>query len=57
LFTLPKWLFAFGFVLLRKQAMHEKLFGNLEVDIAETTEQLGWVPSYTVDECFNLYDS
>ena len=43
--------------LVGKQAVVDRLCGNLQVDITHTKETLGWKPPVTVEEgirrCFN----
>jgi len=38
--------------LLGRQEVAKRLFGDLEVDITQTKEILGWEPPYTVAESF-----
>lgn len=50
LVPVPVCLLKFGARLLGKQAVAQRLCGNLQVDIAKAREVLGWTPPVSVDE-------
>lgn len=50
LLPVPVWMLEAGAVVLGKRAMMRRLCGNLQVDIANTCEVLGWRPPIGVDE-------
>ncbi|MCP3177494.1 SDR family oxidoreductase [Desulfuromonas sp. KJ2020] len=50
LFPMPEWLLKCGARMLGKQAMAQRLCGNLQVDISKAREVLGWSPPLSVDE-------
>lgn len=50
LFNVPPGLLDWGALMLGKQAVAQRLFGNLQVDIRATCELLGWQPPLTVDQ-------
>ncbi|HEY0563142.1 MAG TPA: SDR family oxidoreductase [Methylophilus sp.] len=52
LFYMPTSLLTLGASLLGKQAMTERLLGNLQVDITKNKQLLGWQPPITVNEGF-----
>jgi nucleoside-diphosphate-sugar epimerase len=50
LIPVPMSVLKFGASLLGKQAMAQRLCGNLQVDISKAREVLGWNPPVSVDE-------
>lgn len=50
LIPVPMSVLKFGARLLGKQAMAQRLCGNLQVDISKAREVLGWSPPVSVDE-------
>ena len=50
LIPVPMGVLKFGASLLGKQAMAQRLCGNLQVDISKAREVLGWEPPVSVDE-------
>lgn len=49
LLPLPSWMLESGARLLGKQALAQRLFGSLQVDITKTCQLLSWKPSVGVD--------
>ena len=50
LIPVPMGMLKFGAQLLAKQAMAQRLCGNLQVDISKARKVLGWKPPVSVDE-------
>ncbi len=50
LIPFPEQIFRIGFILFGKQAVMDRLFGSLEVDITHTKDTLGWSPSVTLEQ-------
>lgn len=50
LFPLPQKIIRFLSMLIGKQALYNKLFGNLQVDNSKAKKVIGWKPPYTFDE-------
>jgi len=50
LFSVPPAFLRFGAKILGKQALADRLLGNLQVDITHTKETLNWTPPITVEE-------
>lgn len=53
LLPVPSWLLEQGASLLGKQALAQRLWGSLQVDISKTREILGWVPPLSVDQALS----
>jgi nucleoside-diphosphate-sugar epimerase len=52
LLPVPVGVMKFGAKLLGKSSFADRLFGDLQVDISETKEQLSWKPTYTFQSTF-----
>ena len=50
LVPVPGWIFESAAALLGKQAVAQRLCGNLQVDISKARRLLGWTPPVSVDE-------
>ncbi|MGF1721704.1 NAD-dependent epimerase/dehydratase family protein [Vibrio kyushuensis] len=46
LLPFPAWVIKLGTSIIGKSGISERLYGNLQVDISETTNRLDWVPPY-----------
>lgn len=55
LFPFPASLLKLGAMLTGKQALTDRLLGNLEVDIIHTRETLDWTPLISVEESLRRY--
>ena len=56
LFSFPKSLMRFTFWLLRKDDLHNRLFGNLQVDINHTQSILDWYPEDNIKNILKQID-
>lgn len=50
LFYLPPGLLKLGAAVMKKPDIFQRLCGSLQLDIAKTRQQLGWIPPVSVDE-------
>jgi nucleoside-diphosphate-sugar epimerase len=50
LFDMPPSVLKLGAQLLNKPGIYQRLCGSLQLDIAKTTQLLGWTPPVSVDE-------
>ena len=51
LIAVPLGILRAGAALLGKQNRLQRLYGNLQIDIAKANDLLGWKPPYSVDDC------
>lgn len=54
LIPIPVSLLQFGARMLGKEALSQRLFGSLQVDIKKTRDLLGWIPPISVDQGLEL---
>ncbi len=50
LIPMPVWALEFGFRMLSKQRLAQRLLGSLQVDICKAKEVLDWTPPFSVEE-------
>lgn len=53
LLPIPVWLMTAVATMLGKQALAQRLFGSLQVDLDKNQQLLGWTPPVSVDEGFS----
>lgn len=49
LIPIPVWLMSVGATMLGKQALAQRLFGSLQVDLIKNQQLLGWTPPVSLD--------
>lgn len=54
LLPVPQWMLRSGAAFLGKQALSQRLFGSLQVDISKTRSLLGWTPPVTVTDALRI---
>ncbi|MCT8948338.1 UDP-glucose 4-epimerase family protein [Pseudomonas iridis] len=54
LLPVPVWIMAGTCVLLGRQALSQRLFGSLQVDISKNRERLDWTPPLSLDKGLEL---
>lgn len=54
LLPLPVWLMSAGATMLGKQALAQRLFGSLQVDLNKNHQLLGWAPPVSLDHGLSL---
>ncbi|VVP12875.1 UDP-glucose 4-epimerase family protein [Pseudomonas fluorescens] len=54
LLPIPVWFMRGAAVLLGRQALSQRIFGSLRVDISKNRQLLGWVPPVTLDDALSL---
>ncbi|TVT82780.1 SDR family oxidoreductase [Pseudomonas sp. H3(2019)] len=54
LMPVPVWLMSAVATMLSKQALAQRLFGSLQVDISKNQQLLGWTPPVSLDDALNL---
>lgn len=54
LLPVPVWLMSGAAALLGRQALSQRIFGSLRVDISKNRQLLGWVPPVTLDNALSL---
>lgn len=54
LLPVPEWMLRGGAAILGKQALSQRLFGSLQVDISKTRSLLGWEPPVSVSDALKL---
>jgi nucleoside-diphosphate-sugar epimerase len=50
LFYLPTALLKLGAIVLKRQGIHQRLCGSLQLDLSKSRNLLGWTPPVSVDE-------
>jgi nucleoside-diphosphate-sugar epimerase len=54
LIPVPVWLMNVGATMLGKQALAQRLFGSLQVDLGKNQQLLGWAPPVSLDHALSL---
>lgn len=54
LLPIPVWLMSAGATMLGKQALAQRLFGSLQVDLSKNQQLLGWTPPVSLDQGLSL---
>lgn len=54
LLPIPVWLMSGAAEFLGRQALSQRIFGSLRVDISKNRQLLGWVPPVTLDNALSL---
>jgi nucleoside-diphosphate-sugar epimerase len=54
LVPIPVWLMSVGATVLGKQALAQRFFGSLQVDISKNQQLLGWTPPVSLDHGLSL---